>query len=53
MGRFVFRNLPPNPYHISVEAQGFQTLERDVNVRTSVPIEVGPDARAGGCDGRR
>jgi carboxypeptidase family protein/TonB-dependent receptor-like protein len=40
MGKFVFRNLPPNPYHISVEAQGFQTLERDVNVRTSVPIEA-------------
>ena len=40
MGKFVFRNLPPNPYHISVVAQGFQTLERDVNVRTAVPIDV-------------
>ena len=37
-GSFVFRNLPPNPYHIAVEAQGFQTLERDVDVRTAVPI---------------
>ena len=35
-----FRNLPPNPYHVSVEAQGFQKLERDVDVRSGVPIEV-------------
>src|SRR5438128_1470618 len=40
MGKFVFRNLPPNPYHISVSAQGFQPLERDVDVRSAVPIEV-------------
>src|SRR5438552_11242437 len=39
-GRFIFRNLPPNPYHITVEAQGFQTLERDVVVRSAVPLEV-------------
>jgi len=39
-GRFVFRNLAPNAYRVSVSAQGFQTLERDVEVRTSVPIEL-------------
>jgi hypothetical protein len=39
-GRFVFGNLPPNPYHIVVDAQGFQRLERDVDVRTGVPIEL-------------
>jgi hypothetical protein len=39
-GRYVFSNLPPNSYHITVEAQGFQTLERDVDVRTGVPITV-------------
>src|SRR6185295_11972630 len=27
-------------YHISVEAQGFQTLERDIDVRSGVPITV-------------
>src|SRR3954471_22793896 len=37
-GKFVFSNLPPNPYHLIVEAQGFQTLDRDVEVRTGVPI---------------
>jgi hypothetical protein len=37
-GKFVFSNLPPNAYHVSVEAQGFKPFERDVNVRTGVPI---------------
>src|SRR6185295_782375 len=39
-GNYVFRNLPPNPYHVSVAAQGFQPLERDVTVRTAVPIQL-------------
>ena len=39
-GKYVFSNLPPNPYHISVEAQGFNILERDVDVRSGVPITV-------------
>ncbi len=39
-GKYVFNNLPPNPYHLTVEVQGFQALERDVDVRTGVPITV-------------
>ena len=39
-GKFIFRNLPPNPYHIEVAAQGFQTLARDVEVASAVPIEL-------------
>ncbi len=39
-GKYVFSNLPPNPYHVSVAAQGFQALERDVDVRTAVPIDL-------------
>jgi hypothetical protein len=39
-GKYVFRNLPPNPYHLSVAAQGFQNLDRDVDVRSAVPIDV-------------
>jgi Carboxypeptidase regulatory-like domain len=39
-GRYVFRNLPPNRYHVSAAAQGFQRYETDVEVRTSVPIDV-------------
>ena len=39
-GRFVFRNLPPNGYHLAVSAQGFQAFEQDVDVRSPVPIEL-------------
>jgi hypothetical protein len=39
-GKYVFSNLPPNPYHVSVEAQGFQPLEKDVDVRSGVPITL-------------
>jgi len=39
-GKYVFTNLPPNPYHLTVEAQGFQRLERDVDVRSAVPITL-------------
>ena len=40
MGRYTFSNLSPNPYHLSVEAQGFETLARDVDVRSAVPINL-------------
>jgi hypothetical protein len=40
MGHYVFSNLPPNPYHISVDAQGFQRFDRDIDVRTAVPITL-------------
>jgi hypothetical protein len=40
MGRFVFRNLAPNPYRLEVNAQGFDTLTRDVDVRSAVPIDL-------------
>ena len=40
MGRFVFRNLPPNPYHLEIVAQGFRALNRDVDVRSAVPIDL-------------
>jgi hypothetical protein len=50
-GKFAFRNLPPNPYHISVMAQGFQPLERDVDVRSAVPIDLDlPLALAGATE---
>src|SRR6267143_1243785 len=40
MGRFVFRNLPPNPYHVTVTVQGFETFAQDVDVRSAVPIAL-------------
>jgi hypothetical protein len=39
-GRFVFRNVPPNPYHVEITAQGFDAIERDVEIRSSVPIDL-------------
>jgi len=39
-GRYVFSNVPPNSYHLAVAVQGFQSIERDVDVRTSVPITL-------------
>src|SRR6202023_4413571 len=35
-GKFVFRNLAPNPYRLEVTAQGFDPLTRDVVVRSCV-----------------
>ncbi|HUL74487.1 MAG TPA: TonB-dependent receptor [Vicinamibacterales bacterium] len=40
-GLFVFRNLPPNGYRVQVSLQGFKTIEKDVDVRTAVPIDLG------------
>jgi Carboxypeptidase regulatory-like domain len=39
-GAFVFRNLPPNHYHVKVTAQGFAPFATDVDVRSAVPIDV-------------
>jgi hypothetical protein len=40
MGHYVFTNLAPNPYHVEVAAQGFSPWQRDVDVRSSVPITL-------------
>src|ERR1700726_649412 len=39
-GKFVFRNLAPNPYHLEVTAQGFDPLKRDVDGKSAVPIDL-------------
>jgi hypothetical protein len=39
-GEFLFVNIPPNPYHLSVSREGFQVASQDVEVRSSVPIEL-------------
>jgi len=39
-GKFVFRNLPPNHYHLAASAQGFGNFATDVDVRSAVPIDV-------------
>jgi carboxypeptidase family protein/TonB-dependent receptor-like protein len=39
-GSFRIPNIPFNPYHLTVTAQGFATLATDVDVRSTVPITV-------------
>ncbi len=39
-GDYRFTEVPPNNYHMTVTAGGFQTFQQDVVVRTSVPITL-------------
>jgi hypothetical protein len=39
-GNFQFNNVPFNPYHLSVGAKGFDLSTQDVDVRSSVPLEL-------------
>ena len=39
-GKFNFTNVPANPYHLKVTAAGFAPYAQDVEVRSSVPIDV-------------
>jgi hypothetical protein len=39
-GRFKFTNVPFNPYHLSVVDPGFQDIDQDVAINTSVPIDL-------------
>jgi hypothetical protein len=39
-GGFEFRNVPFNNYHLQTGAHSFQTNQQDVNVRSSVPVEL-------------
>ena len=39
-GNFSFLNVPFNPYHMSVKAEGFAPMAQDVDVRSVVPTSV-------------
>ena len=39
-GRFEFTNVPFNPYHLTVTAEGFASYVQDVEPRSSVPVTV-------------
>jgi hypothetical protein len=39
-GRFDFPNVPKNPYHLTVNTQGFAAFGRDVEVRSALPLVV-------------
>ena len=40
MGNFSFVNVPYNPYHLSVNASGFSLYGQDVDVRSSVTVNL-------------
>ncbi len=39
-GSFKLTNIPPNPYHIQVQAPGFASFEQDVTIRNSIPVQL-------------
>src|SRR5438309_3563967 len=39
-GRFAFPNMPFNPYHLTVKAEGFASFTQDVELRSSVPVNL-------------
>ena len=39
-GKFVFPNVPFNPYHLTVTGEGFAPSVQDVDVRSSVPLNL-------------
>jgi hypothetical protein len=39
-GKFAFTNVPFNPYHLTVTAEGFSSQAQDVEPRSAVPVNV-------------
>src|SRR6266404_4352746 len=39
-GNFRFTNVPFNPYHLVVTAAGFGSVSQDVDVRSTVPVNI-------------
>ena len=48
-GNFSFVNIPFNPYHLSVSAQGFTNFTQDVDVKSSVPSVLKVSLKLGGA----
>lgn len=47
-GEFNFTNVPFNPYHMTVKAQGFSSAAQDVEVRSLVTVNVPVTLKIGG-----
>jgi hypothetical protein len=48
-GSFTFTNVPFNPYHMTVVAMGFSSYVQDVEVRSSVPVDVKVSLKVAGA----
>ncbi len=46
-GNYQFANLPYNPYHLTISAQGFSAYSRDVEVRSPVAIALTDNLKVG------
>ncbi|MBV8673677.1 MAG: TonB-dependent receptor, partial [Acidobacteriaceae bacterium] len=46
-GNFRFPNVPFNPYHVTVTAQGFSPMAEDVDVRSTVPLTFNAKLKLG------
>ena len=46
-GRFSIPNVPFNPYHISVNGQGFAAYSHDIDVRSVVPVNLSISLKVG------
>jgi hypothetical protein len=39
-GEFQFANIPPNVYHLEINAPGFEHHHRDLTIRSAVPVNL-------------
>jgi len=46
-GKFVVPNVPFNPYHVAVSAVGFGPYAQDVDVRSTVPVNLNVTLKVG------
>src|ERR1700726_2101350 len=47
-GKFAFTNVPFNPYHLTVTAEGFSSYVQDVEPRSAVPVSVAISLKVSG-----
>ena len=47
-GKFVIPNVPFNPYHVTVKSTGFAPYAGDVDVRSTVPVNMNVALKVGG-----
>ena len=46
-GRYVFTNVPLNPYHVSVSGSGFSSIAADVDIASTVPVTLNESLKIG------
>src|SRR5258707_15015171 len=49
-GRFFIPNIPFNPYHLSVNGQGFAAYSHDIDVRSVVPVTLNISLKVGASE---